>query len=129
MCRGRCPRRGIGRLPRLRYADEQARRRRLALAGRGAAVTVWFAARAEDALLLALTAAGLALFVGPLLVGAAFPQPVVLFSAMIAVSTLVVLGVALQTHRLSTRLLAVLAALLAIHPPLRLVIVIGLPSS
>ena len=89
-------------------------------------MTVWFAARAEDALLLALTAAGLALFVGPLLLGAAFPQPVVLFSALIAVSTLVVLGVALQTHRLSTRLLAVLAALVAIDATLRLVIVIGL---
>jgi len=89
-------------------------------------VTRWFAARAEDALLLALTAAGLALFVGPLLLGSAFPQPAVLFSALIAVSTLVVLGVALQTHRLSTRLLAVLAALVAIDATLRLVIVIGL---
>ena len=86
----------------------------------------WFAARAEDALLLALTAAGLALFVGPLLLGSAFPQPAVLFSALIAVSTLVVLGVALQTRRLSTRLLAVLAALVAIDATLRLVIVIGL---
>ncbi len=89
-------------------------------------MTRWFAARAEDALLLALTAAGLALFVGPLLLGSAFPQPAVLFSALIAVSTLVVLGVALQTHRLSTRLLAVLAALVAIDATLRLVIVIGL---
>jgi len=89
-------------------------------------VTRWFAARAEGALLLAFTAAGLALFVGPLLLGSAFPQPAVLFSALIAVSTLVVLGVALQTHRLSTRLLAVLAALVAIDATLRLVIVIGL---
>jgi energy-coupling factor transport system substrate-specific component len=89
-------------------------------------VTRWFAARAEDTLLLALTAAGLALFVGPLLLGSAFPQPAVLFSALIAVSTLVVLGVALQTHRLSTRLLAVLAALVAVDATLRLVIVIGL---
>ncbi len=63
-------------------------------------MTRWFAARAEDALLLAVTAGGLALFVGPLLLGSAFPQPAVLFSALIAVSTLVVLGVALQTHRL-----------------------------
>jgi energy-coupling factor transport system substrate-specific component len=76
--------------------------------------------------LLGLTAAGLALFVGPLLLGPAFPQPVALFSALIAVSALVVLGVALQTHRLSTRLLAVLAALVAIDATLRLVIVIGL---
>ena len=50
----------------------------------------------------------------------------VLFSALVAVSALVVLGVALQTQRLSTRLLAVLAALVAIDATLRLVIVIGL---
>jgi energy-coupling factor transport system substrate-specific component len=86
----------------------------------------WFAARAEGAVLLGLTGAGLALFIGPLLLGPAFPQPVVLFSALVAVSTVVVLGVALQTHRLSTRLLAVLAALVAIDATLRLVIVIGL---
>jgi energy-coupling factor transport system substrate-specific component len=89
-------------------------------------VTAWFAARAEGVLLLGLTAAGLALFIGPLLLGPGFPQPVVLFSALVAVSALVVLGVALQTHRLSTRLLAVLAALVAIDATLRLVIVIGL---
>jgi energy-coupling factor transport system substrate-specific component len=86
----------------------------------------WLAARAEEAVLLGLTSAGLALFIGPLLLGPAFPQPVVLFSALVAVSTVVVLGVALQTHRLSTRLLAVLAALVAIDATLRLVIVIGL---
>jgi energy-coupling factor transport system substrate-specific component len=85
-----------------------------------------FVTRAEDVLLLGLTAAGLALFIGPLLLGSGFPQPVVLFSALVAVSALVVLGVALQTHRLSTRLLAVLAALVAIDATLRLVIVIGL---
>jgi energy-coupling factor transport system substrate-specific component len=89
-------------------------------------VSGWFAARAEDIMLLALTGAGLALFVGPLLLGSGFPQPVALFSALVAVSALVVLGVALQTHRLSTRLLAVLAALVAIDATLRLVIVIGL---
>ncbi|HEV3460775.1 MAG TPA: ECF transporter S component [Candidatus Dormibacteraeota bacterium] len=89
-------------------------------------MTRWFAARAEDAVLLGLTGAGLALFIGPLLLGPAFPQPVVLFGALVAVSTVVVLGVALQTHRLSTRLLAVLAALVAIDATLRLVIVIGL---
>jgi energy-coupling factor transport system substrate-specific component len=89
-------------------------------------VTAWFAARAEGVLLLGLTAAGLVLFIGPLLLGPGFPQPVVLFSALVAVSALVVLGVALQTHRLSTRLLAVLAALVAIDATLRLVIVIGL---
>src|SRR5216684_4087231 len=124
--RGRSTRRGVERLTGLRHPDQQARRRRLAPAGRSAVVTRWFSARAEDALLLAVTAGGLALFVGPLLLGSAFPQPAVLFSALIAVSTLVVLGVALQTHRLSTRLLAVLAALVAIDATLRLVIVIGL---
>jgi energy-coupling factor transport system substrate-specific component len=76
--------------------------------------------------LLGLSGAGLALFIGPLLLGSAFPQPEVLFSALVAVSAVVVLGVALQTHRLSTRLLAVLAALVAIDATLRLVIVIGL---
>jgi energy-coupling factor transport system substrate-specific component len=84
------------------------------------------AARGEDGLLVALTAGGLALFIAPLLLGPGFPQPVVLFSAVVAVSALVVLGVGLQTHRLSTRLLAVLAALVAIDATLRLVIVIGL---
>jgi energy-coupling factor transport system substrate-specific component len=77
-------------------------------------------------LLLGLTGAGLALFIAPLLLGPAFPQPIVLFSALVAVSALVVVGVAVQTHRLSTRLLAVLAALVAIDATLRLVIVIGL---
>src|ERR1700736_1629 len=116
----------VERLAGVRDPDQQARGRRLAPAGGGAAVTVWFAPRAEDAVLLGLTGAGLALFIGPLLLGPAFPQPVVLFSALVAVSTVVVLGVALQTHRLSTRLLAVLAALVAIDATLRLVIVIGL---
>ena len=96
-------------------------------ATRGSAgLSHWFAARAEDALLVGLTGAGLVLFIAPLLIGPAFPQPVVLFSALVAVSALVVVGVALQTHRLSTRLLAVLAALVAIDATLRLVIVIGL---
>jgi energy-coupling factor transport system substrate-specific component len=89
-------------------------------------VTGWFAARAEDIVLLGLTGAGIALFIGPLVLGSGFPQPVVLFSALVAVSALLGLGVALQTHRLSTRLLAVLAALVAIDATLRLVIVIGL---
>ena len=89
-------------------------------------MTRWLVARGEGVLLLGLTAAGLVLFIGPLFIGPAFPQPVVLFSALVAVSALVVLGIALQTHRLSTRLLAVLAALVAIDATLRLVIVIGL---
>src|SRR5437868_1964053 len=123
---GRSTRRGAERLPGLRDPDQQARRPRLALAGGGAALSGWLVARSEDALLFGLTGAGLALFIGPLFLGPAFPQPVVLFSALVAVSALVVLGVALQTHRLSTRLLAVLAALVAVDATLRLVVVIGL---
>ena len=86
----------------------------------------WIAARAEDAVLLALTAAGLGLFLAPLFLGSRFPQPVLLFGALVAVSALVALAVALQTHRLSTRLLAILAALVAIDATVRLVVVIGL---
>jgi len=84
------------------------------------------AARAEDVVLLGLTGAGLVLFLAPLFLGSRFPQPVLLFSALVAVSALVALAVALHTHRLSTRLLAILAALVAIDATLRLVIVIGL---
>ena len=86
----------------------------------------WIVARAEDAVLLGLAAAGLVLFLAPLFLGSRFPQPVLLFSALVAVSAVVALAVALQTHRLSTRLLAILAALVAIDATLRLVIVIGL---
>src|SRR6267378_2332038 len=84
------------------------------------------AAGAEDVVLLALTAAGFGLFLAPLSLGSRFPQPVLLFSALVAVSALVALAVALQTHHLSTRLLAILAALVAIDATLRLVIVVGL---
>src|SRR5205823_4239688 len=66
------------------------------------------------------------LFIAPLLLGSRFPQAVLLFSALVAVSALVVLAVAVQTHRLSTRLLAILAALVAVDAVMRLVIVIGL---
>jgi energy-coupling factor transport system substrate-specific component len=86
----------------------------------------WIVARAEDAVLLALTGAGFVLFLAPLFLGSRFPQPVLLFSALVAVSAVIALAVALQTHRLSTRLLAILAALVAIDATLRLVIVIGL---
>jgi len=86
----------------------------------------WVAARTEDAVLLGVTVTGLALFLAPLFLGSRFPQPVLLFSALVAVSALVALAVALQTQRLSTRLLAILAALVAIDATLRLVIVIGL---
>lgn len=81
---------------------------------------------AEDVLLLAITAAGLVLFIAPLVVGSSFPQPAALFSGLIVISALVALAVAMQTNRLSARLLAVLAALVAIDATLRLVIVIGL---
>ena len=86
----------------------------------------WATGRAEDAVLMVLSGGGLVLFLAPLLLGSRFPQPIVLFSALVAVSAVVALAVALQTHRLSTRLLAVLAALVAIDATLRLVIVIGL---
>ena len=86
----------------------------------------WIVARAEDVVLLALAGAGLVLFLAPLLLGSQFPQPVLLFSALVAVSAVVAVAVAVQTHRLSTRLLAILAALVAIDATLRLVIVIGL---
>src|ERR1700730_6593011 len=125
LCR-RPTRRRAQRLTRLRDPDQQARGRRLAPRRRGSRMRRWAVARAEDAVLLALTGAGLVLFLAPLLLGSRFPQPIVLFSALVAVSAVVALAVALQTHRLSTRLLAVLAALVAIDATLRLVIVIGL---
>ena len=77
-------------------------------------------------MLAGITATGLLLFIAPLLLGSRFPQAVLLFSALVGVSALVVLAVAVQTHRLSTRLLAILAALVAVDAVMRLVIVIGL---
>jgi energy-coupling factor transport system substrate-specific component len=76
--------------------------------------------------LAAITLAGIAVFVGPLFAGRRFPQGALLFSALIACAALAVVALALQTHQLSTRLLVVLAALVAIDATLRLVIVIGL---
>jgi len=81
---------------------------------------------AEDAVLAGITTAGLFLFIAPLLLGSRFPQAVLLFGALVAVSVLVVVAIAVQTHRLSTRLLAILAALVAVDAVMRLVIVIGL---
>lgn len=81
---------------------------------------------ADDLALVAVTIAGLGLFVAPLLSGSALAQSEVLFTALIACASLAVMALALQTHRLSTRLLAVLAALVAIDATLRLVIVVGL---
>lgn len=86
----------------------------------------WRSATGEDVGLLAITSAGVVIFVAPLLVGYAFPPSAALFTALIACAALAILAVGLQTHRLSTRLLAVLAALIAVDATLRLVIVIGL---
>jgi energy-coupling factor transport system substrate-specific component len=82
--------------------------------------------RLEDLALLSVSVAGLAAFLAPILLGAVVPQATALFSGLIAASALTVLAIGLQTHRLSTRLLAVLAALVAIDATLRLVVVIGL---
>lgn len=82
--------------------------------------------RVDDLALVAITIGGLTIFVAPLALGSAFPQTEVLFTALIASAALAVMALALQTHRLSTRLLAVLAALVAVDATLRLVIVIGL---
>src|SRR2546425_12032252 len=89
-------------------------------------MTRWLTVRLEDAVLIVVSGAGLGLFVAPLVLGARFPQAVALFSGLVAASALVVLGVALQTHQLSTRLLAILAGLVAVDATLRLVIVVGL---
>ncbi len=88
-------------------------------------MTRWLTVRLEDAVLIVVSGAGLGLFVAPLVLGARFPQAVALFSGLVAVCALVVLGVALQTHHLSTRLLAILAGLVAVDATLRLVIVVG----
>jgi energy-coupling factor transport system substrate-specific component len=80
----------------------------------------------EAITLIPITVAGLGIFIGPLLMGVRFPQGTSLFTALIACASLVVIALALQTHRLSTRLLAVLAALVAIDATIRLIIVVGL---
>ncbi len=80
----------------------------------------------DDLALAVLTVAGLAIFVGPVLIGGRFPNGAGLLTGLIAGAALAVVALAVQTHRLSTRLLAVLAALVAIDATLRLVIVIGL---
>lgn len=82
--------------------------------------------RAESLALLGISAIGLVIFAGPILIGRSVPQSAALFTALVACAALMVVALGLQTHRLSTRLLAVLAALIAIDATLRLVIVIGL---
>lgn len=81
---------------------------------------------ADDLVLLGMTIAGLALFVAPLFATSTGSQPEALFTALVASAALAVVALALQTHHLSTRLLVVLAALVAIDATLRLVIVVGL---
>lgn len=81
---------------------------------------------AEALTLVGVSIAGLSIFVAPLLAGRALSQPAALFVALIACCALATVAVGLQTHRLSTRLLAVLGALVAIDATVRLVIVIGL---
>lgn len=80
----------------------------------------------DDLSLAAIAIMGLAVFVAPLLIGSAFSMPAALFTGLIACAALSIVAVGLQTHRLSTRLLAVLAALIAIDATVRLVVVIGL---
>jgi len=80
----------------------------------------------EHAVLLLVSAAGLAVFLAPLRLGTASSQSVTLFGSLVAVSAIVVVGVALQTRHLSARLVAVLAALIAVDATVRLVLVIGL---
>jgi energy-coupling factor transport system substrate-specific component len=82
--------------------------------------------RGEDLALLGITGAGLLAFILPVFTGRTFGQTTALFAALIMASALAILGIALQTNRLSTRLLAVLAALVALDATLRLVVVIGL---
>ena len=83
-------------------------------------------ARSEDAALFTISIAGLAVFILPLKFGSASAQAPGLFAGLVTVSAIVVVGLALQTHRLSARLIAILAALVAVDATLRLVLVIGL---
>jgi energy-coupling factor transport system substrate-specific component len=84
--------------------------------------------RAESAALLLIGLLGMAAFVYPLKTGRgpASSQSTTLFVAFLGAAVAASLMVALQTNRLSTRLLAVLAALVAVDASLRLVVVIGL---
>ena len=80
----------------------------------------------DDLSLAVVSCAGLGAFAWPLSVGAASSQPAALFTGLIAAAAIVVLALGVLSHRLSTRQLAVLAALVAIDASLRLVLVIGL---
>ncbi len=83
-------------------------------------------ARAEHGALFLISAAGLGIFIAPLRLGTASAQSPALFASLVAVSAVVIVGLALETHRLSARLVAVLAALVAVDATLRLVLVVGL---
>src|ERR1700716_239221 len=64
--------------------DQQTGWRRLAAPRRSPGMRNWATARGEDAVMLLLTGAGLVLFLAPLFLGSRFPQPVLLFSALVA---------------------------------------------
>ncbi len=84
--------------------------------------------RAEDLSLLAITVFGLAAFLFPVAghVSSASGERDALFIGLICASGVIVLALGLQAHRLSARLLAVLAALVAVDAVLRVAVVIGL---
>ncbi len=85
------------------------------------------AAAGEAIALAAVGLIGLAAFLYPLSSGVpASGTPVALFVAFLLAAVAIVLALALQTHRLSARLLAVLAALVAVDATLRLTVVVGL---
>ena len=77
--------------------------------------------------LLVITVAGALAFVYPLAAGRAHDhtQADALLLAFICAASVILLGLALQTHHLSARLLAVLAALVAVDAVLRIPAVIG----
>ena len=81
---------------------------------------------AEDASLGVVTLFGLGAFAAPLMVGTASAQPSALLTGLVGAAAVLVVALGLATHRMSTRLVAVLAALVAVDASVRLVLVIGL---
>ncbi len=84
--------------------------------------------RAEDLSLLGITVLGLAAFLYPVAghVPSASSERDALFIGLICAAGVIVLALGLHAHRLSARLLAVLAALVAVDAVLRVAVVIGL---
>ncbi len=85
--------------------------------------------RLEDLALLGTFVTGLLAFVFPLLASGResdSPFPSALFVALVVAAVAVVLTLGLHTQRLSTRLLAVLAAMVAVNAALRIAVVIGI---